>query len=104
MSRPTLLIMTLIVLWLIVLVPMIFRRVDDGAQVRSVRRYGRSMRLLNRRHVRTFSMASGSRSATSAVDEVSYMAPRINGPRDELFVPGAGRRPGDGQGGRRPAS
>ncbi len=104
MSRPTLLVLTLLVLWQIVLVPMIFRRVDEGAQVRSVRRYGRSMRLLNRRHARTFAMASSSHGATSVADEVSYVTPRITGPRDELFVPGAGRRPGDGQGGRRPAS
>jgi hypothetical protein len=102
MSRPTLLIMTLLVLWLIVLVPMIFRRVDEGAQVRSVRRYGRSMRLLNRRHARTtMAMASG---GYSAIESVSYVTPRITAPRDELFVPGAGRRPRDGGGGRRPAS
>ena len=103
MSRPTLLVITLLVLWLIVLVPMIFRRVDEGAQVRSVRRYGRSMRLLNRRHART-TMAMASGGYDSAVAQVSYVAPRITGPRDELFVPGAGRRPGDGGGGRRPAS
>jgi hypothetical protein len=50
MSQPTLLVFTLLVLWLIVLVPMIFRRVDDAAPDRSIRRFGRSMRLLNRGH------------------------------------------------------
>src|SRR6201996_6104584 len=99
MSRPTLLVLTLLVLWLIVLVPMIFRRVDDGAQIRSARRFGRSMRLLNRQQARTMAMASGYR---SEVGEVSYVAPRISGPRDELFVPGSGRsgRPSGGQEGQ----
>jgi hypothetical protein len=50
MSQPTLLVFTLLVLWLIVLVPMIFRRVDDAAPARSIRRFGRSMRLLNPGH------------------------------------------------------
>jgi hypothetical protein len=89
MSRPTLLVLTLLVLWLIVLVPMIFRRVDEGAQVRSVRRFGRSMRLLNRRHAHTSAMSY----SAGRIDETSYVAPRITGPRDELFVPGSGRSP-----------
>jgi hypothetical protein len=89
MSRPTLLVLTLLVLWLIVLVPMIFRRVDEGAQERSVRRFGRSMRLLNRRHAHTSAMAY----SAGRIDEASYVAPRITGPRDELFVPGSGRSP-----------
>ena len=44
MSRPTLLVLTLLVLWLIVLVPMIFRRVDEGAQSRSVLAGGNTRR------------------------------------------------------------
>ena len=93
MSRPTLLVLTLLVLWLIVLVPMIFRRVDEGAQVRSVRRFGRSMRVLNRRH--THALATGDTARYRAdrnIDRepVSYIAPPISGPRDELFVPGSG--------------
>src|ERR1700759_2364061 len=89
MSRPTLLVVTLLVLWLIVLVPMIFRRVDEGAQSRSVRRFGRARRLLNRRHAHTSALAS----TAGRMEEASYVAPRITGPRDELFVPGSGRSP-----------
>jgi hypothetical protein len=109
MGKPTLLVLTLLVLWLIVLVPMIFRRVDDGAQVRSVRRYGRSMRLLNRRHAHTtMAMAAGGSGFgrtryDSVVDEVRYVTPRVQGPRDELFVPGAGRRRVEVGGGPGPA-
>jgi hypothetical protein len=96
MSRPTLLVLTLLVLWLIVLVPMIFRRVDEGAQVRSVRRFGRSMRVLNRRHTHALVSAYSPRNRVDRDadrDPVSYVAPPISGPRDELFVPGSGRRP-----------
>ena len=78
MSSPTLLVLTLLVLWLIVLVPMIFRRVDAGAQTRSVRRYGRSMRLLSRRHVRTSALVTGG--YANGIDEVSYVQPPITGP------------------------
>src|ERR1700760_462569 len=86
MSRPTLLVVTLLVLWLIVLVPMIFRRVDEGAQSRSVRRFGRSMRPLNRRHVHA--VAGGYDARIDDSRTASYVAPRITGPRDELFVSG----------------
>jgi hypothetical protein len=108
MSRPTLLVMVLLVLWLIVLVPMIFRRVDEGAQGRSVRRFGRSMKLLNRRHAKTSALTSSTFAGGRypEVDEVSFVAPRIAGPRDELFVPGSGRQRTqmNGEDGRRSAS
>jgi hypothetical protein len=96
MSKPTLLVVTLLVLWLIVLVPMIFRRVDDSAPARSVRRYGRSMRLLNRRHANASVLASGYDGGYRG-GIANFVGPRISGPRDELFVPGgsgSGRRAG----------
>jgi hypothetical protein len=66
MSQPTLLVFTLLVLWLIVLVPMIFRRVDDAAPDRSIRRFGRSMRLLNRGHVEPMVLMSSSSSNSNS--------------------------------------
>jgi hypothetical protein len=90
MGKPTFMVLTLILLWLIVLVPMIFRSVDERAQERSVRRFGRSMRLLNRRHV----LASGGGAEFGSgrgreFAEASYVGPRITVARDELFVTGA---------------
>jgi hypothetical protein len=82
MSKSALMMLTLLLLWLVVLVPMIFRRVDDRAQERSVRRFGRSMGLLNRRHAAT----SG---ASDGYEDVSYVQPRITAARDELFVTGS---------------
>ncbi len=49
MGSPTLTVSVLLVLWLIVIVPMIFRRKDERAQERSVQRFGRAMRSLTRR-------------------------------------------------------
>jgi hypothetical protein len=102
MGRPTLMVLTLLVLWLIVLVPMIFRSVDGRAQQRSVRRFGRSMGLLNRGHAKTggrslrTSAASAasvssaaSASAWSDFTDVTYVQPRITAARDELFVSGS---------------
>jgi hypothetical protein len=86
MGSPALLVVTLLILWLIVLVPMIFRRVDDGAPARSMRRYGQSMRLLNRRHARGPKYLN---ETAEAGYPVSYVAPRITAARDEVFVPGA---------------
>ena len=88
MSRPTLLVVTLLVLWLIVLVPMIFRRVDEGAQARSVRRFGRSMRLLNRRHAAhdghdvraTTGPATWRPGSTDHATSCSYRGPAVRRP------------------------
>jgi hypothetical protein len=49
MLSPMMTVIVLAVLWLIVVVPMIFRRHDEGARERSVARFGRSMRALGRR-------------------------------------------------------
>jgi hypothetical protein len=49
MLSPMMTVIVLAVLWLIVVVPMIFRRHDEGARDRSVARFGRSMRALGRR-------------------------------------------------------
>jgi hypothetical protein len=49
MLSPMMTVIVLAVLWLIVVVPMIFRRHDEGARERSVAHFGRSMRALGRR-------------------------------------------------------
>lgn len=49
MLSPMMTVIVLAVLWLIVVVPMIFRRHDEGARERSVARFGRTMRALGRR-------------------------------------------------------
>jgi hypothetical protein len=87
MSRPTLTVLTLLVLWLIVLVPMIFRSVDERAQLRSVRRFGRSMRLLNRGHVKAGGVSSSS--VGTEYSDVTYVQPKITSAREELFVSGS---------------
>jgi membrane protein implicated in regulation of membrane protease activity len=78
MSRPVLALSALLVLWLIVVVPMVLRRHDERAQDRSVRRFGRRMRALNRR-----AAASG---ALVEPDAVRFVQPRITAARDEVFV------------------
>ncbi len=75
MSRPMLELSALLVLWLIVVVPMVLRRHDDRAQERSVRRFGRGMRALNRRAT-----------AGPEADDVSFVQPRITAARGEVFV------------------
>jgi hypothetical protein len=49
MLSPMMTVIVLAVLWLIVVVPMIFRRHDEGARERSVAMFGRTMRALGRR-------------------------------------------------------
>ena len=81
----TLTLSVLLVLWLIVIVPMIFRRKDERAQERSVQRFGRSMRALTRRNIR----ASNRTLARDAdPEDATYVRPRVAATRDEVFVTG----------------
>jgi len=88
MGSPTLTVSVLLVLWLIVIVPMIFRRHDAGAQERSVQRFGQAMRSLSRRTT-VFGGAS-SRPLARAADpeDATYVRPAIDTEREELFVTG----------------
>src|ERR1035437_6821613 len=87
MGRPMLMVLTLLVLWCIVLVPMIFRSVDEHANQRSVRRFGRSMRLLGAGQAKTAGYRASS--TASEFSDVTYVQPRITAARDELFVSGS---------------
>jgi hypothetical protein len=87
MGSPTLTVSVLLVLWLIVIVPMIFRRKDERAQERSVQRFGRSMRSLTRRNALV--SAPGRPLGQSAdPDDATYVRPRVTAARDEVFVTG----------------
>jgi hypothetical protein len=88
MTSPMLTVLVLAVLWLIVVVPMVVRRNDDRARDRSVERFGRAMRALTRRHV---ALSRPVRSRPAGSDAAGFVAPRIQGPRAETFVPGTPR-------------
>jgi hypothetical protein len=89
MGSPTLTVSVLIVLWLIVIVPMIFRRRDAGAQERSVQRFGQAMRSLTRRTTVFATSAPGQPLARAAdPEDASYVRPRVSAARDEMFVTG----------------
>jgi hypothetical protein len=86
MGSPTLTVSVLVVLWLIVIVPMIFRRKDERAQERSVQRFGRAMRSLTRR-----SALASNRPLARAVDpeDATYVRTRTSADHDEVFVTGS---------------
>jgi hypothetical protein len=88
MTSPMLTVVVLAVLWLIVVVPMVVRRNDDRARDRSVERFGTSMRALTRRHE---ALSWPARSRPADPDAASVVAPRVAGPRAELFVTGTRR-------------
>jgi len=88
MTSPMWTVVVLAVLWLIVVVPMIVRRNDDRARDRSVERFGTAMRALTRRHE---AMSRPVRSRPADPDAASVVAPRVAGPRAELFVTGTRR-------------
>jgi hypothetical protein len=85
MTSPMLTVVVLAVLWLIVVVPMVVRRNDDRARERSVERFGAAMRALTRRHE---ALSRSVRSRPADPDAASFVAPRVAGPRAELFVTG----------------
>jgi hypothetical protein len=85
MGSPTLTVSVLLVLWLIVIVPMIFRRKDERAQERSVQRFGRSMRSLTRRSALVSSRPLG---RATDPEDATYVRPRVTAARDEVFVTG----------------
>ena len=94
MSSSTLTVTVLLVLWLIVIVPMIFRRKDERAQERSVRRFGRAMRSMTRRSALVLNSsnqgASESRPLGRSADpeDATYVRPQVSAARDEVFVTG----------------
>src|SRR3954453_21118563 len=98
MTSPMLAVLRLAVLWLIVVVPMIVQRNDDRARDRSVRRFGTAMRAMTRRHV---ALSRPARPRTADPADSSFVAPRISGPRADVFVTGP-RRPALAPAVRRP--
>ncbi len=92
MVSPALTLSVLLVLWLIVIVPMIFRRRDERAQERSVQRFGRAMRSLTRRSALVLTTERPLARATDPQD-ATFVRPVVTGAREEVFVTGRAPTP-----------
>ena len=88
MSSSALTVLVLAVLWLVVVVPMLVRRMDERAPERSVARFGRSMRALTRRG-QLHDVALPARSVDGAApDDADWVTPRSAPVAASVFVPG----------------
>ncbi|SDJ40554.1 hypothetical protein SAMN05444157_3213 [Frankineae bacterium MT45] len=91
---PMMTVVVLAVLWLIVVVPMVLRRKDERARERSVASFGQAMRALTRAPVNARAAFAARKSTASDADDAeaaSYVLPRTERARSEVFVAGDSR-------------
>ncbi len=88
MLSPTMTVVVLAVLWMIVVVPMVFRRRDESSRERSVSRFRQGMSALARRPVLE---AEQSTRVMPRVQSSSSSSPSMSSQGAQVFVPGSTR-------------